>query len=1212
MTESVTQNPAIEQSDNQKENSELELIKNEIRELSEDKADNDKVEIDKKLNAEFFKNLKPEEVNSLLTSITALEGAKWWETNIPDSVRNLKNMLLPLVNPINNMKWNGDLDDPWEKKWDFFNKIGERVKDLQSEIGTLVSEIDEIKDDRLNNIKDILGKVQKVLENPSDVNTNILQKFLYTYLSDSDKLDFEKYNSKKPDATEFDWKFWQNTFKRLNQFIDRAKKYVTEVEKSKESEGERDKLHESLNAPMTKKRIVEILKLAKVENTDKNSLWLPKSWSDEVYSKEWKQWYYYFDWDYIIFMPLWEDNKISSKWKKRKMADYKEWESEDTWEEYEISQSWSVQSAAEQDRPDVRDETHNTGDSSPESWGEYANLNEIILSTWLMEVDWSQSNMSNLWFSWNEKVFVDPDDMKYYYYITSDHKLARVSDNYFDWYSVLDTSKYTKWMKLNSNENMWINEGLRWYPPVNEVTRRYLENLLRQSIKWTRLEWSSNEVIIQNNKYRVESFGYDLTIAADTFNKWWLFDSKTDKNQLKKDMRMISLVNYFMKNYKWKVNWCQFYLKDWEELRLRWPNIWDKSIISKREWRRDYWKFDSTKSLEFTNYINKCTWGVVLKAPTLSSSSEWEKDVPPQALDIQSINKWCLARDIHSVWMQDNFSALLVYTYNKAHSVIYNNTLQKTGSDRVQDLQLLSRLSKWLTTQPWEIWDVNQRLLWRSVSTVWKDTYEALIKHFWLENDQKINIDWNVIKSRLNNADLWSLSSVKPPEVVIDKNARQKEASHFCDELRKSLSVLVSRGSLTNEDLLSFDAKKDGIIRAYVNDSNGIMSFSRCKLLIIDEYNKIRIKNSQLSDDNLNKLSNLELPSHLVWFDIPSDRVDLVLSWIEGVNLIAQSYNEAFKWKNSEDNLYMLKCFIEWLSSSNDAASSRMFVAQLQQRLHVVVNWFFNLPTIEAFINHFWLQNNNEIQTTLNNIKESIISLDSGENKLEKAKQYCENLRNNLLNQDLLTFSGQTESIVNSYVKNLISFKDFKKNIDKVYADMPKHYSWWNNYKYSFVWKEMKDKRPFGSWIVKFIDDKFGEQSFEWKWDENWNLVECSSFGNSIEINYNEQWIPYFEVDGIKLKIDETNISDVWKVAHEINRMTSEVNKLKDKWWSLTRINSWFSRLGASFQKYDDNLTKVETSINLVSDMKNVLFVKSMTTGEITNWFKVYFSKKIS
>lgn len=1212
MTESVTQNPAIEQSDNQKENSELELIKREIRELSDDDADNDKVEIDKKLNAEFFKKLTPEEVNSLLTSINALEESKRWETSIPDSVRNLKNMLLPLVNPINNMKLDGDLDDPWEKKWDFFNNIGERVKDLQSDIGTLVSEIDEIKDDRLNNIKDILGKVQKVLENPSDVNTNILQKFLYTYLSDSDKLDFEKYNSKKPDATEFDWKFWQNTFKRLQQFIESVRKYVTEVNKSKESEGERDKLHESLNAPMTMERIVEILKLTKVENPDKNSLWLPESWSGDVYSKEWKQWYYYFDWDYIIFMPLWEDNKISSKWKKRKMADYKEWESEDTWEEYEISQSWSVQSAAEQDRPDVRDETHNTGDSSPESWGERVDLNEIVLSTWLMEVDWSQSNMSNLWFSWNEKVFVDPDDMKYYYYITSDHKLARVSDNYFDWYSVLDTSKYTKWMKLNSNENMWINEGLRWYPPVNEVTRRYLENLLRQSIKWTRLEWSSNEVIIQNNKYRVESFGYDLTIAADTFNKWWLFDSKTDKNQLKKDMKMISLVNYFMKNYKWRVDWCQFYLKDWEELRLKWPNVGDKQIISKREWTRDYWKFDSTKSLEFTNYINKCTWGVVLKAPTLSSSSEWEKDVPPQALDIQSINKWCLARDIHSVWMQDNFSALLVYTYNKAHSVIYNNTLQKTGSDRVQDLQLLSRLSKWLTTQPWEIWDVNQRLLWRSVSTVWKDTYEALIKHFWLENDQKISIDWNVIKSRLNNANLWSLSSVKPPEVVIDKNARQKEASDFCANLKKNFK---------DEDLSKFESDTASIIKSYVNDSKWDISYSDFRKRIVDKYNEIRLKDFKEKKEvaeSLNKLSDISLPEELVWDKIDLTNISVYLYTQEVVDLLVDCYKFAKnKSKDKEDDLNLLKCFVVWLSQPDkDIISnvwySRFFIVELQEKLHVVANWIFNLPTIEAFINHFWLQNNNEIQTTLNNIKESIISLDSGENKLEKAKQYCENLRNNLLNQDLLMFSTQTESIVNLYVKNLISFKDFKKNIDKVYADMPKHYSWWNNYKYSFVWKEMKDKRPFGSWIVEFIDDKFEKQSFEWKWDENWNLVECSSFGNTIEINYDEQWIPYFEVDGIKLKIDETNISDVWKVAHEINRMTSEVNKLKDKWWSLTRINSWFSRLGASFQKYDDDLTRVNTSINLVSDMKNVLFVKSMTTGEITNWFKVYFSKKIS
>ena len=517
-----------------------------------------------------------------------------------------------------------------------------------------------------------------------------------------------------------------------------------------------------------------------------------------------------------------------------------------------------------------------------------------------------------------------------------------------------------------------------------------------------------------------------------------------------------------------------------------------------------------------------------------------------------------------------------------------------------------------MTTQPWEIWDVNQRLLWRSVSTVWKDTYEALIKHFWLENDQKISIDWNVIKSRLNNANLWSLSSVKPPEVVIDKNARQKEASDFCANLKKNFK---------DEDLSKFESDTASIIKSYVNDSKWDISYSDFRKRIVDKYNEIRLKDFKEKKEvaeSLNKLSDISLPEELVWDKIDLTNISVYLYTQEVVDLLVDCYKFAKnKSKDKEDDLNLLKPFVVWLSQPDkDIISnvwySRFFIVELQEKLHVVANWIFNLPTIEAFINHFWLQNNNEIQTTLNNIKESIISLDSGENKLEKAKQYCENLRNNLLNQDLLMFSTQTESIVNLYVKNLISFKDFKKNIDKVYADMPKHYSWWNNYKYSFVWKEMKDKRPFGSWIVEFIDDKFEKQSFEWKWDENWNLVECSSFGNTIEINYDEQWIPYFEVDGIKLKIDETNISDVWKVAHEINRMTSEVNKLKDKWWSLTRINSWFSRLGASFQKYDDDLTRVNTSINLVSDMKNVLFVKSMTTGEITNWFKVYFSKKIS
>ena len=88
--------------------------------------------------------------------------------------------------------------------------------------------------------------------------------------------------------------------------------------------------------------------------------------------------------------------------------------------------------------------------------------------------------------------------------------------------------------------------------------------------------------------------------------------------------------------------------------------------------------------------------------------------------------------------------------------------------------------------------------------------------------------------------------------------------------------------------------------------------------------------------------------------------------------------------------------------------------------------------------------------------------------------------------------------------------------------------------KYLYTWDVDSDWKPNWKWSVEFKVWK-KVNKFEWVW-ENWRIVECTSYGNTIKIKYNTEWDAIFETSSWKtLKVENKNINHVGRTASIIN-----------------------------------------------------------------------------
>jgi len=105
-------------------------------------------------------------------------------------------------------------------------------------------------------------------------------------------------------------------------------------------------------------------------------------------------------------------------------------------------------------------------------------------------------------------------------------------------------------------------------------------------------------------------------------------------------------------------------------------------------------------------------------------------------------------------------------------------------------------------------------------------------------------------------------------------------------------------------------------------------------------------------------------------------------------------------------------------------------------------------------------------------------------------------------------------------------------------------------YRYS---GEVADGKPNWKWSVEIEERLTGKKGnkFEWRW-ENWRIVECTSYGNTIKIKYNTEWDAVFEASSWKtLKVENKNIQHVGRTASIINYIFKVV---EDSWKEFKRF----------------------------------------------------------
>ena len=111
------------------------------------------------------------------------------------------------------------------------------VGELKSGVNTIIGKIEESKfkdKEELVTMKTSLENIQKILENPTDANVQILQSYIYENLDEDKKEEFR--NKNKFDGTNFDWKFWVSTKSGLDDLLTKMDDYIKSLENQEQQD----------------------------------------------------------------------------------------------------------------------------------------------------------------------------------------------------------------------------------------------------------------------------------------------------------------------------------------------------------------------------------------------------------------------------------------------------------------------------------------------------------------------------------------------------------------------------------------------------------------------------------------------------------------------------------------------------------------------------------------------------------------------------------------------------------------------------------------------------------------------------------------------------------------------------------------------------------------------------------------------------------------
>lgn len=206
-------------------------IENQIKELTDDIKENDKIEwLEWKLDKSFFDALNNlwdnTVVVNLYKSIIVLPNE--FENN--EEVQNIKDFLEPIANPL---KVDGNITTWWKADEIFYNNIDQAklaaIKSISDSI-SLISNLN-FSDANINNLKKNLTNIETIMNSnpPKKEDVQSLQEFLGNNIDDTSANTFITTSFKN---WSWDGKFGQGTLNAVQAFVGKSDDFIKKYEKS--------------------------------------------------------------------------------------------------------------------------------------------------------------------------------------------------------------------------------------------------------------------------------------------------------------------------------------------------------------------------------------------------------------------------------------------------------------------------------------------------------------------------------------------------------------------------------------------------------------------------------------------------------------------------------------------------------------------------------------------------------------------------------------------------------------------------------------------------------------------------------------------------------------------------------------------------------------------------------------------------------------------
>ncbi len=232
MADNNEQVQAVDSTEEQWKNLELQRLEDDVNNLVDENSENNPEKLSVTLTTEFVRTIGEKNAKEMLRKIEE----KYPNGEYPESLKDLVAVLKPIANPVI-MEWN-TISEVKETDWGSFYKTvesGENNETVTKLKEKLKFYIESCSSDGLQNVKSTLTKIQTIIEHPTNKNTKDLQIFIlgnlkgdeYNKFLNDNFLPKWKNTPRQPDSP--DGYFGKHTLDGVGKFLTKCDAYIKQV-----------------------------------------------------------------------------------------------------------------------------------------------------------------------------------------------------------------------------------------------------------------------------------------------------------------------------------------------------------------------------------------------------------------------------------------------------------------------------------------------------------------------------------------------------------------------------------------------------------------------------------------------------------------------------------------------------------------------------------------------------------------------------------------------------------------------------------------------------------------------------------------------------------------------------------------------------------------------------------------------------------------------